>query len=179
MKELLVLYREIVRVNFVVILLLLLVLVEGVSLAFFTPSFSSSREMVGVSEPTLRISEIKGSLIDSRAAAIVLDEKNSISSVYPLSCSTLPTEAWVFLLFAYIALLVYNFSFTFKKATSPQWFWETLYTVLALVAWYVFDGCQTHIWFPLMIIKTGLIIFIFYVYLLERKKSLDVAPRVE
>jgi len=177
MKELLVISGEIGKRYMVIVLLLLLVVTEAFSLVFVEPSRevnmsqNALEQASALKEPVLRISEITGPQIDFGAALVAVADDNSIPSAALSSCRTLPTYLWIYLLLAYVALLVYNFSSTFKKATTPQWFWEKLYTALALLAWYVFDGCRAYPWFPLTILKAGVILFVAYVYLLEKKKK--------
>lgn len=118
------------------------------------------------SRPILKISEIRGPRIDDGAAMIVAGE----SAV--LACQTLPLNLWVFLAIAYGALLVFNFSYTFKSAERPQWFWEILYTLAFIAGWFVWDECRENIWFPFAIVKFGLIIFALYAYFLKKKQML-------
>ncbi|MDP3956970.1 MAG: hypothetical protein Q8Q10_00515, partial [bacterium] len=125
-------------------------------------------------EPIQKISEIKGQQIDDEAAMIVVEG----SSPAP-ACATLPIGIWVFLLIAYAALLIFNFSYTFERAIRPQWFLEAVITVLALVAWYAWDECHANVWFPFAIVKFGLIIFALYAYLLEKKLSLEGKEKTE
>lgn len=121
-----------------------------------------------VQQPILKISEIRGPMIDSEAAMIVVDESSVAAAVAP-ACVTLPLPIWMFLLIAYVALLIFNFSYTFRQATRPQWFWETLYAALFIAGWFVWDGCRDNIWFPFAVVKFGLITFAAYAYLLEKK----------
>lgn len=129
-----------------------------------------------ISEPLLRLSEIDGPRIDSSAAVVVVDEAWQNEPVAP----KFPGELWVFLLFVYVALLIFNFSSTFEKAVTPQWFWELLYTILALLSWLALDPLGLYPWFPLMVIKSGLIIYITYLYLLEKKRLAEecMAPTI-
>lgn len=115
--------------------------------------------------PILKISEIRGPRIDDEAAMIVAEE-----SAAPV-CQTLPLNLWVFLVIAYIALLVFNFSSTFQKVNQPQWFWEVVFTFLFIVGWFVWDQCRENVWFPFAIAKFGLIIFALYIYFLRKNLS--------
>lgn len=144
--------------NLVALLLILLLVLEG------STALVSVRENV----PTLieqetemeiqKISQISDARIDTLGASVVVP-------------TSLPRVLWLFLLLAYIALLVFNFLYTFRTVTSPQWFWESLYTVLTLGAWYVLDPFMMHLWFPLALVKSGLIVFILYLYLLEHRST--------
>lgn len=137
--------------NLLGVMLVLLLIVEGVSLAV-------SEGLVPVSEPILRVSEIAGPRIDAEAAAVVLQNTAAAS-----------TELFVFLLLAYGALLVFNFSYTFRVVTTPQWRLETLITLCALWAWWILDPDSAFLWFPFTILKIGLIFFACYLSLLEKR----------
>jgi hypothetical protein len=124
-------------------------------------------------QPILKISEIRGPRIDDEAAMIVVDEtENTLNqTALVIHCFTLPAAVWVFLLIAYVALLVFNFSYTFKEAERPQWFWEMLYALAFIAGWFIWDACRENIWFPFAIAKFGLILFVIYLYFLERKRE--------
>lgn len=143
------------------VILVLLGVIEIANLAVVVGEQSNK---VLFQKPILKISEIRGPRIDDEAAMIVVDEP--VASV----CQTLPLNLWVFLVIAYIALLVFNFSFTFKEAIQPQWFWETLYTLSFIAGWFIWDGCRENIWFPFAIVKFSLIIFALYAYFLKKKQ---------
>jgi|GEM_PF-5710043 len=158
--------------NLLVTVLCLLLIIEFVSLSL-EPTFRDSGEIQTAGDTerlwnggVLRISEIDGPRIDSMAAMIVApDEKPA-----------LPASTFLFVLIAYVMLLIYNFSATFRRVTKPQWFWETLYTVSALLGWYLIDG-TVHYWFPLLVVKTGLLIFALYLVLFSEKLSKEALKR--
>lgn len=118
----------------------------------------------GIDAPVLKLSEIDGPRIDTEAATIALSEASAVATT-----TALPGELWVLLILAYAALLVFNFSYTFDRVAAPQWGWEVFYTLAALWGWLVMDPTALYPWFPFMILKTGLIIFVLYAYLLERR----------
>lgn len=131
----------------------------------------------GIDAPVLKLSEIDGPRIDFEAATITLSEApatteapvTTVTTETTATAATLPGELWVLLILAYAALLVFNFSYTFNRVVAPQWGWEAFYTLAALWGWLVMDPTMLYPWFPLMILKTGLIIFALYAYLLERR----------
>lgn len=91
-------------------------------------------------------------------------------------CRSLPQNLWVFLLGAYLFLLIFNLSFEFEKAINIRWFWESLYTILALLAWFNYDQCRTNTWFAPAVIESGIIIYAYYLYYFKRanrKKKLE------
>lgn len=163
-----------IRKNSVVLLLVLFLAVDMAFLPFiFSQNHDSSRSFQtktfvekdslknSASGKILKISEITGPRIDEAAASI---EREAVI------CKSLPAGIWIFLLLAYIALLIFNLAFDFRSATRIQWFWELLLTFLVLSAWYVFDGCRTNIWYPLFVLKMGILIYATYLYFFDRKK---------
>ncbi len=130
------------------------------------------------SESVLRISDIHGPSIGSGAA--MTEDAGSSCLVYGGECSSLPSELWVGLLLVYIVLLIVNFYYGSRKfSENIQWFWEVSYTALALIAWYAFDGCRTHLWFPLYVLKMGAVIFGGYLYFLGKKAPAFAPPSEE
>lgn len=110
-----------------------------------------------------KLSEIRGPQIDQEAAAVVKSEKRP-------ACFTFPPGIWVFILCAYLFLLVFNLVYGYLKNSEIQWFWEFLYTALAVGTWFYFDQCRANLWFPLYALKLGIIIYLFYLYLLNEKR---------
>lgn len=111
---------------------------------------------------TPKLSEIRGPRIDKEAAAVMRSEKTA-------ACFTFPANVWVFILCAYLFLLIFNLAYGYLKNSQIQWFWEFLYTALALGTWFYFDQCRASLWFPLYVLKLGIIIYLFYLYFLNEK----------
>lgn len=169
--------------NRIVILLGLVLIIDIFSVSFFTRPNEQGlllvSEQVVETTPALRnfdsaqipkISEIRGSRIDDEAAMTVVEETLS-KTTQARKCIILPVEIWVFLLVAFIALLVFNLAYNFERATKIQWGWELALALLPLVAWYVWDGCRAYVWFPLYSIKMGIIIYALYLYFFDQKKN--------
>lgn len=154
--------KQIAARNLGAVIIVLLGVVEIANLAVIVGTQPND---VLSQRPILKISEIRGPRIDDGAAMIVAGESAA------LACQTLPLNLWMFLVIAYIALLVFNFSFTFQEADQPQWFWEVVFTFLFIAGWFVWDGCRSNVWFPFAIARFGLIIFALYIYLLKKKIS--------
>jgi hypothetical protein len=144
------------------VILVLLGVVEIANMAVVVGEQSNN---VLFQKPILKISEIRGPRIDDEAAMVVTEKALSV-------CRTLPLNLWMFLVITYIALLVFNFSFTFKEANQPQWFWETVFTLAFIAGWFIWDACRENIWFPFAIVKFGLIIFALYAYFLKKKQMM-------
>lgn len=150
----------------VVSVLVALIVLEVTSLFFVGPfdmtwsseQVQSEEGVLQSYEGTLRLSEIDGPRIDDGAVMTIVSPE-----------STLPGELWVFLLLAYGALLIFNFSYTFEKVVRPQWGWEVMYTLFVLWGWSVMDTERLYLWFPFMILKLGLIVFALYISLLEKR----------
>ncbi len=105
--------------------------------------------------------------IDTEAA---MTEKNAV-------CRSLPESWWVVLLAAYVFLLIFNLAYEFEKTRKKRWFWEAFYTLLAVLAWKKFDGCDQYVWFVQSVLINGFIIYSFYLYYLNKasKKHSDTA----
>lgn len=131
-----------------------------------------AREEMAPGETILKISETDGPRIDDQAAMIVVAGPLEEESV----CTTLPGHMWRFLLIALIVLLVFNFSYDFKRQRDVHFVWETVFLTLTLFAWYVWDDCRSATWFPLSVIKVSIIIFALYLYLFEKKERRGEQP---
>ncbi len=138
--------------NLIFMMLSILLVVEVFSVTV-TPISDESEAPSSV----LRISDIDGPRIDEQAASVVVDTRVA-----------LPAELFGFLFLVYVALLVFNFSYTFETVTTPQWRFETLLTLLVLFAWQWLDPEKMQVWFPFLVLKSGLIIFVIYCYLWEK-----------
>lgn len=113
-------------------------------------------------------------LTDSRSpridemAAFDINEVNGEST-----CRTLPVELWLLLLLTYITIIVFNLTYNFSADSHLHWGWELFFTLLALWGWWCWDGCRSAVWFPLYIIKFGLVMFLSYLYFFDRKRDLE------
>ena len=125
-----------------------------------------SSQIAGAPED-ISISKDLSPRIDSEAAMI----ERVIRSAP--ACQTLPGELWIFLLAAYLFLLFFNLFYDFESSSATHWFWESLYTVLALWGWYIYDTCHLNLWFPLYVLKLGIIVYLAYLYLYYKKKELQ------
>ena len=134
---------------------------------FFVPSAGSSMlKFTGPSD--MKISDDFAPRIDSEAALVVKED----NQIIPL-CQTLPGELWILLLAAYLFLLFFNLFYDFEHAKKIRWFWEGFYTLLALGAWYFYDECHQNIWFPLYVLRLGVIVYLAYLYLLYTQKEIQ------
>ncbi|HCP09060.1 MAG TPA: hypothetical protein DIT25_04680, partial [Candidatus Moranbacteria bacterium] len=132
---------------------------------FFLPIKAAS-----VSSETPKISEIEGPMIDAGAASVMAEDGSAGSSE-----KVLPAKIWIYLLFAYCFLKVFNLSFRFQESAGIRWAWEAAYTFLALFAWSAWDKSADFVWFPLYVLKLGILIYLAYLYFFARKKSADLA----
>lgn len=119
-------------------------------------------------EPILKISEISGPMIDSGAAVI---SKENVCQYESVAAERIPAKIWILLIMAYVFLIVFNLTYEFRKSVNLRWFWELLYTLFFLSLWFYYDAGQTKMWFPLYIIKLGVIIYIAYLYFFSIRKS--------
>lgn len=153
---------EWVKDNRVVVLLALVLVVNLFSIGLVLTLYAE--RIANFNEPIQKLSQIDGPRISSVAATTVAQGGAFCRDI-------LPVTMWVFLLVAYIALLVFNLSSTFKKAIKVQWLWETILTLAFLVGWVLWDTCRTNLWFPLSLIQIGVVIFALYLYFFEKKLS--------
>lgn len=114
-----------------------------------------------------RISKDFSPRIDEEAAAIVRENKSTSE------CVTLPAKIWIFILMAYLFLMLFNLFYDFEKSNNIHWFWEGFYTILTIFAWTNFDKCGVNLWFPLYVLKLGTVIYLAYLYLYYKKKEIQ------
>ena len=176
------------RGNLVVILLGVFLVIDIFSLSFMTrpdsdnllqisgPSGAAAdaertaqKPRVSDSMQVLKISEIKGPRIDDQAAMVIVDTEAAGTAVAQRRCFSLPADIWIFLLIAYVALLIFNLTYDFGRTTRVQWGFELTLTLLTLVAWYAWDRCSAQIWFPLYVIKLGILMYALYLYFFDKK----------
>lgn len=112
----------------------------------------------------LKISEINGPMIDGGAAWISCEEISG-------DTGNLPVKVWMFLLVAYVSLLVFNLAYDFGNTKRPRWFFETLLTLSFIFGWFYFDKLGVFVWFPLNIVKLGVFVYIAYLYFLGKKNN--------
>lgn len=114
----------------------------------------------------LKLSEISGPQIDGGAASISCEKKVSFGAV-----SILPVKIWILLLLSYLALLVFNLAYDFKKDAEIHWVWEMILTGIYVLMWSYFDQSSLNTWFPLYIIKLGIVVYFIYLYFFEKKNK--------
>jgi hypothetical protein len=101
--------------------------------------------------------------IDSEAASIVREDGSRRQG------NTYSQNFWMLLFGAYLFLLIFNLSFEFEKKEKLQWFWESLFTFLAIYVWDNLDVGRVNSWFPGAVLESGIIIYAFYFYFLDKK----------
>lgn len=170
-----------IRENSFILLLILFVMVDifSYALVFSQNKNLLSQQKIYLQKDSLqnfdmrnipKISNIKGPSIDGQAASV---EKISVSNFTgrAVANSTLPAKIWIFLFIAYAVLLIFNLAYNFSRAVKIQWFWEFLLTLLAVAVWFVFDSQKINIWYPVFILKTGIIIYAVYLYFFNKKQK--------
>jgi hypothetical protein len=115
-----------------------------------------------------KLSAISKPQIDDKAASISC-EQTAIGNA-PV-CQTLPAKIWIFLLIAYLALLIFNLTYEFERSSRLRWGWEVLLTGIFIFGWLYFDKCGLNIWFPLYVIKLGAATYFIYLYFFEKNKK--------
>lgn len=102
----------------------------------------------------------KGPAIDTEAIMVksIGDSTEAVSL-----CQSLPVGIWKLLIIVYVLLLVFNFREQYRtRGAVTTYIFEACLTAFFLIEWLFFDACRTEIWFPLMLIKAGLILFLFF-----------------
>lgn len=89
-----------------------------------------------------------------------------------------PVAWWIFalILLAYLFVMCFNLFYRIEESKNIRWFWEAVYTVLALVGWYYLDRCRTNVWFVYVMLISGFILYLVYLYLFKKKISRDGNP---
>ena len=143
-------------------------------------------EQIGFSAKTLpgqvpRLSETRGPSIDGEGAFSAGKDFCRECSVCRSAskCKTLPVGIWIFLLAAYVILIIFNLAFTFGKRDTLQWVWEAMLTLLALGVWFGLDGCRTLVWYPLFVIGLGALTYALYLYLFSKHSSTNVEDDIK
>lgn len=170
-------------------LLLALLVLEGIMLFFLLlphaggPGLSPEERLwLGMQRETAdtvipRLSEMDGPAIDGGAVMAVAEDA-SLQPQRP--CQTLPIALWAFLLLSYGLLLIFNFSYSFQTLGRITWKPEAAYTALFLLGWYVWDSCHATWWFPWLVLKIGILLFLIALFASEaRKKAENVSADQE
>ncbi|MFC1645409.1 hypothetical protein ACFL08_05275 [Patescibacteria group bacterium] len=93
---------------------------------------------------------------DEALVAGAHSENNDQEVIGASDCVSWPLRNWFLLLITYIAIFSFNSFYKIKNDKNKiRWFWQFIYTCLAILVWYLFDGCKTFQWFPIAIIIAG------------------------
>lgn len=89
-----------------------------------------------------------------------------------------PVAWWIFalMLLAYWVVMYFNLFYRIEESKNVRWFWEAVYTVLALVGWYYLDRCRTNVWFVYAMLVSGFVIYLAYLYFFKKKINRDENP---
>jgi hypothetical protein len=94
-------------------------------------------------------------------AVMVMDDAGATRSI-PL-CQALPEDTWVFLILLYVLLIVFNLREQYRLYKSVRyWRFEVALSTFFLFEWFVFDTCRQQVWFPLTLLKSGLILLLIF-----------------
>lgn len=155
--------KKFIREDTVMVLLGLFLVLSFLSLPFVAREEKALTEVSNIETifpgETLRLSDIREARIDDKAATVVANERAS-----------LPVKVWMFLLVAYVGLLIFNLAYGFREATHLQWGWEACLTLLFLGGWFYWDETGAMKWFPLSLLQMGVLIYALYLYFFNQKK---------
>lgn len=167
---------KIFREHLMPVFLVLFLLVDVVSLTFvieqaepiniseFGNEAISGGGGLSEAEYIPKLSAMREAAIDPEAASMVVET----------ICPTLPIMLWLFLLIAYVALLIFNLGYDFQHSVHKgerRFVWEIILTVLVLWGWSIWDTCGQMLWFPIAVVKYGLLTYVFYLYFFERQQG--------
>jgi hypothetical protein len=146
------------KINYLIFFLL------AVALLSFSNSAlaSGTRLQVKIVPPKKEKTEEVIPRIDDEAASIVREDKNIVGA--SKTDGAFSQNFWVFLFGVYLFLLIFNLSANFGKEKKLQWFWISVFTFLAVWAWDNLDISRNNDWFPAVVMESGIIIYIFYLY---------------
>ena len=91
-------------------------------------------------------------------------ENGEVAGEHGRDCKGRLWWIWALALIVYIILFNFNNFYGEQKREKIRWFWEALYTIVALSLWNMFDQCHINIWFPCLIIIVGLLSYGYYLW---------------
>lgn len=118
------------------------------------------------------LSDVQAPMVNDTAASIECYD-DSIST--EIKQNTLPMRVWIFMLVSYVSLLIFNLSYDFGTRNRVQWAFELLLTYVYVFEWVYFDPSGINIWFPLYVIKLGIIVYCAYLYFYKKRAEFNVA----
>lgn len=140
----------------------LLLFIEAMPVFLFPESNMLSLHLSGSNSQTAApqsISRLHGQSSLGEDALMVANENGALREL-PL-CQSLPEKGFALLLLAYIMLMAFNLRESSRKQGYPGGIFEILLTLVFLAIWFAYDDCRASAWFPLVIVKVGLILYIF------------------
>ena len=86
-------------------------------------------------------------------------------------CRDWPLWVWILALIIYFALFLWRTFSKFeeqKKKGEIRWGWQAVLAIAAFLFWYFFDFCREYLWFVILAMIGGAVIYFAYLYLLKR-----------
>jgi hypothetical protein len=164
------------QMKFVLGALALLLVLEIVP-TFVAPPFADWQEKKEADTEMAipQLSDFDGEASIGGPAVMVSQEEGVIENI--LLCSGLPESAFMLLFALYIVLLFFNLRGSYQEKGYTGGIFEIVLTAAFLGLWGYFDECHVATWFPLLTIKTGLILYILvallFPYIQAQKKPQD------
>ena len=119
-----------------------------------------NQPLTSVTPITTLSGQTGGGAIDEEAVMVVAD--GDIIRAIPL-CHSLPKDTWALLICIYILLMVFNLREQYRMYGGLRyWRFEAFITAFFLFEWLIFDTCREQAWFPLTLIKSGLILILIF-----------------
>ncbi|MCD6149508.1 fibronectin type III domain-containing protein [bacterium] len=118
----------------------------------------------GESGETNNETSVADSLSPSSEIGGTEKENGEVAGEHGRDCKGQSWWIWALALIVYAILFNFNNFFGEQKRERIRWFWEALYTIVALSLWNMFDQCHINIWFPCLIIIIGLSSYGYYLW---------------
>ncbi len=110
--------------------------------------------------------------IDEKAAYTEKAPQESVVKETASTTGPYSQNFWIFILGAYMFLMVFNLSSDFGKTKYIQWFWVSVFTFLAIFSWDNLDVSRANTWFPKAAMEIGIMLYLFYLYFFFTKTAI-------
>ncbi|MFH0929638.1 MAG: hypothetical protein V1814_00090 [Candidatus Moraniibacteriota bacterium] len=117
---------------------------------------------IAESEGAIEVGEVKGDQTP---------KEGEVEGAEISLCQGWPKWVWVLMLIAYFAAFLWR---TFEKIKEQiekreiRWKWQAALAAAAFLIWYFFDFCREYLWFVVIAIIGGAIIYLYYLYLFRK-----------
>ncbi len=110
-------------------------------------------------------------LSDSEGSPESDKNNGEVAGEYENICKGQAVWIWILSLIVYAVLFNFNNFYGEQKKEKIRWFWETFYTIAALLIWWLFDQCHINIWFPWLVIIIGVLSYGYYLRGMKKEST--------